>query len=802
MKQEFLFHVKQTLLFHVKHDFRSICATKHVPPPSTCDDGPRLATPIPGNQKPMEENPRTHPSLARSAKTLATLVLAVTGSRGASDAGIDQRVSNLLSRMTLDEKLGQISQSTSMSSPLSESIKLEIRQGRWGSFLNAGSPADRVEAQRIARTQTHLGIPLLFGRDVIHGYHTIFPIPLGQAASWDPELIELAARAAATEASTEGIRWAFAPMVDIARDPRWGRIAESPGEDPYVAAAVAAAVVRGFQGASLDDPSSVAACVKHYAGYGAAEAGRDYNSAWIPEGLLRDVYLPPFYAALEAGAASLMTAFHTLNGVPATGSPFLLRQILRGEWKFNGLVVSDYEAITEMVPHGYVASDRDAARAALRAGVDMEMVSTSYHDHLKSLVADGEVPMEWIDEAVRNTLRLKFRLGLFNEQPAEPRQAHVTPESRALAERLATESAVLLKNEDRLLPLPPSVGSVAVIGPLADSPLDQMGTWVMDARPEDVETPLAALRRMLGDARVHYAPALKNSRDTGKSGFAAALAAARSSDVVLLFLGEEQILSGEARSRAFLNLPGAQEDLVNEIAALGKPVVAVILAGRPLTFHQSAAKLKAVLWAWHPGTMGGPAIADLLFGRTVPSGKLTVTFPRTVGQVPIYYAHLNTGRPATANEAGIPMGDPVDPQGYTSKYIDVDPTPEYPFGYGLSYTDFAYSNLRLSADTIPKDGALKVSADVTNRGAREATEVVQFYVHAEAASVVRPVRLLKGFRRVPLKPGETRTVTFTLAPGDLAFHNQQMQLVTEPGRYRVWIAPDSVRGLAGEFTLQ
>jgi beta-glucosidase len=750
----------------------------------------------------MEDNPRPHPSLTLSAKTLATLVLAVTGSRGASDAGIDQRINDLLSRMTLDEKLGQISQSTSMSSPMSEAIKQEIRQGRWGSFLNAGSPADRVAAQRIARNETRLRIPLLFGRDVIHGYHTIFPIPLGQAASWDPELIELAARTAATEANTEGIRWAFAPMVDIARDPRWGRIAESPGEDPYVAAAIAAAVVRGFQGASLDDPSSVAACVKHYAGYGASEAGRDYNSTWIPEGLLRDVYLPPFWAALDAGAASVMTAFNALNGVPATGNPLLLRQILRGEWKFNGLVVSDYEAITEMVPHGFVASDRDAARVALHAGVDMEMVSTSYHDHLKSLVADGEVPMEWIDAAVRNTLRLKFRLGLFDERPAEARQSRVTPESRALAQRLATESAVLLKNDDGLLPLPASVGSVAVIGPLADSPLDQMGTWVMDARPEDVETPLAALRRMLGDTRVHFAPALKNSRDSGRAGFAAALAAARSSDVVLLFLGEEQILSGEARSRAFLNLPGAQEDLVNEIATLGKPVVAVILAGRPLTFHQTAGKLKAVLWAWHPGTMGGPAIADLLFGRAVPSGKLTVTFPRTVGQVPIYYAHLNTGRPAAANEGGIPMGDPVDPQGYTSKYIDVDPTPEYPFGYGLSYTDFAYTNLHLSAATISKDGRLKASADVTNRGAREATEVVQLYVHAEAASVAQPVRLLKGFRRVSLKPGETRTVTFTIAPGDLAFHNQQMQLVTEPGRYRVWIAPDSVRGLAGEFTLQ
>jgi beta-glucosidase len=704
--------------------------------------------------------------------------------------------------MTLDEKIGQMSQSTSMATPLADSLKEEIRRGRWGSFLNAGSPADRAEAQRIARNESRLGIPLVFGRDVIHGYRTIFPIPLGQAASWDPDLIEQAARTAAMEAGAEGIRWTFAPMLDIARDPRWGRIAESPGEDPYVAGVVGAAMIRGFQGASLADPSSLASCAKHFAGYGAAEAGRDYNSAWIPEGLLRDVYLTPFRTALESGAVTLMTAFNTLNGVPATGNPFLLRQILRGEWKFNGLVVSDYEGIPEMVPHGYVADAQGAAQAALHAGVDMEMVSTAYYDHLKSLVASGQAHVEWIDAAVRNVLRLKFRLGLFDQKPVAPGQASLTAESRALAQRLATESTVLLKNEGHLLPLAESVGSVAVIGPLADSPVDQMGTWVMDGRPEEVETPLAALRRTLGDARVAYAPGLKNSRDTGTAGFDAALAAARRADVVLLFLGEEQILSGEARSRAFLNLPGAQEDLVNQIAKLGKPSVAVILAGRPLVFHQTAAQLKAVLWAWHPGTMGGPAIADLLFGRAVPSGKLTVTFPRTVGQVPIYYAHLSTGRPASADELGIPMGNPTEPKGYTSKYIDVDFTPEYPFGFGLSYSDFEYSSLQLSAPQIARDGEITVSASVTNRGARRAAEVVQFYVHPVAASVAQPVRLLKGAHRVTLNPGETQRVTFTIPARDLAFHNQQMQLVTEPGRYQVWIAPDSVRGLEGEFRLE
>ncbi len=737
----------------------------------------------------------------RTATILTLLMCAMNLAGQTPDTVIEKRIDALLARMTLDEKIGQMSQSTAMAT-LTDPIKQEIRNGRWGSFLNAGSPADRAEAQRIARSESRLGIPLLFGRDVIHGYHTIFPIPLGQAASWDPALIEQAARTAAAEASAEGIRWAFAPMLDIARDPRWGRIAESPGEDPYVGEAAGAAVIRGFQGASLRDPSSVAACVKHFAGYGAAEAGRDYNSAWIPEILLRDVYLPPFRASLSAGAASLMTAFNTLNGVPATGDPFLLRRILRAEWKFDGLVVSDYQAVSQMVDHGYAADDRDAARESLTAGVDMEMVSTAYHDHLKSLLAAGKVSLQQVDEAVRNILRLKFRLGLFDQPIPAAAQSAVTAESLAVARRLATESAVLLKNDGNLLPLPEAVRSVAVVGPLAESPVDQMGTWVMDGRPEDVRTPLASLREMLGDSRVYYAAGLKNSRSVDQSGFAAALDAARKAEIILLFLGEEQILSGEARSRAFLDLPGAQAELVSALAKLGKPMVAIIQAGRPLTFHQTAAQVRAVLWAWHPGTMGGPAIADLLFGRAAPSGKLTVTFPRTVGQVPIYYAHLNTGRPATAAELGIPMGSPVDPKGYTSKYIDVDFTPEYPFGYGLSYTEFEYSNLRLDHPVLPRGGVLKISADIRNRGKRAADEVVQFYVHAVTASVVQPVRLLKGYRRISLRPGETQTVSFTVSPADLAYNDQQMQLVAEPGLYQVWIAPDSLRGLAGEFTLQ
>ncbi len=704
--------------------------------------------------------------------------------------------------MTLDEKVGQMSQSTAMATPISEGIKVEIRAGRWGSFLNAGSPSDRAEAQRIAMRESRLGIPLLFGRDVIHGYKTIFPIPLAQAATWDPELVEQAARQAASEASTEGIRWTFAPMVDIARDPRWGRVAESLGEDPRLAGTLAAAMVRGFQGGSLEDATSVAACAKHFAGYGAAEAGRDYNSAWIPEILLREVYLPPFHAARDAGVATFMTSFNTLNGVPATGNRFLLRRILRDEWHYDGVVVSDYEAVTEMIRHGYAADARDAARKAVNAGVDMEMVSTSYFDHLKPLVESGEVTVGEIDAAVRNILRLKFRLGLFDQSIPPPAEAIPTQASMELAERAANESAVLLKNQGGLLPLHGIGRTLAIVGPLADSPMDQMGTWTMDGRPGDVQTPLAAFRKLLGGEHVRYAAGLRNSRDQSTDGFPAAVAAARGADAAVLFLGEESVLSGEARSRAFLDLPGAQVELVNAIHGTGKPLVVVIMAGRPLAFHDVASKAGAVVYAWHPGSMGGPAIAKLLLGLSEPSGRLPITFPRTVGQVPIYYSHLNTGRPASENELGIPMGNPANPAGYTSKYIDVDFTPEYPFGFGLSYTTVEYSNLRVSSPVLRASQAITVSVDVANRGSRSATETVQLYLRDLVASVAQPVRKLAGFQRIPLKAGERRTVVFTVSAPDLSFYDEHMRLVTEPGRFQVWIAPDAARGLSGEFELR
>ncbi|HSR06586.1 MAG TPA: beta-glucosidase BglX [Bryobacteraceae bacterium] len=737
-------------------------------------------------------------SYCRIAAVLTTVVVL----QAAPPADIEASITALLARMTLDEKIGQMSQSTSMKTPLSEPIKDEIRRGRWGSFINAGSPQDRAEAQRIALKESRLGIPLLFGRDVIHGYRTIFPIPLGQSASWDPDAIEQAARQAAHEAFADGIRWTFAPMIDITRDPRWGRVAEGLGEDPYLASRLAVAMIHGFQSDKLSSAGAIAACAKHYVGYGAAEAGREYNSAWIPEGQLREVYLPPFEAASAAKVATLMPGFNALNGVPATGNLFTLQKILRWEWKFKGMVVSDYTAIPEMIQHGYAANSGDAARKALLAGVDMEMVSTTYFDHLKSLVARGLVDRKAIDAAVRNILRLKFQLGLFDQAPSAGGEAPPASEALETAKRLAAESIVLLKNDTHLLPLSKSEGNIAVIGPLADSPVDQMGTWSMDGRAGDVQTPLAALREKLGNSRVLYSPGLKNSRDLARDGFEDALQKARMAGVVLLFLGEEQILSGEAHSRVFLDLPGAQEALVNEIAKTGVPIVTIILAGRPLTFHQVAAKSTAVLYGWHPGTMGGPAIADLLFGDAVPSGKLPVTFPRTVGQVPIYYAHLPTGRPPSPDELGIPLGNPVNPVGYTSKYVDVDFTPEYPFGYGLSYSAFEYSNLHVSPRKLPAGGHLTLSADVTNTGSREADEIVQLYVHQDVASVSRPVRELKGFRRVHLRPGQKVSVQFELTKRDLAFYNQRMEFVNERGTIHVWIAPDSAHGIEGSFALE
>ena len=733
----------------------------------------------------------SHPKLRNICLT-ALLAIVAPGLRAATPAEIEKKIDALIARMTIEEKLGQMSQK--VFGDLSDKTKEEIRQGRWGSLYSGGTPAQKAEAQRIALKESRLGIPLIYAQDVIHGLTTTFPIPLGQAASWDPELVRQAARVAARETAAAGIHWTFSPMMDIARDPRWGRIAEGFGEDPQLASRMAVAMVRGYQGDSLDAPDSIAACAKHYVGYGAAEGGRDYNTTWIPENLLRDVYLAPFQAAREAGLATYMSAFNNLNGVPASANQFTLRTVLRDEWKFDGFVVSDYTAIAELIPHGYAADAADAALKAIRAGVAMEMVSTAYWDHGKALVANKQLDPKLLDQAVRDILRIKFRLGLFDAKGQFTPAPAAPPTDAALqtAQKLAAESLVLLKNQNGALPLAQSIGKVAVIGPLADSARDQLGTWAMG--PADTaRTPLAALRETLGAARVAYAPGLKNSRDESHDGFAAAVEAARGADTVLLFLGEEASLSGEASSRAYLDLPGAQEALVNEVAQAGKPAIAVIMAGRPLTFHNVAAKTGAVLYAWHPGTMGGPAIADVIFGKMAPAGRLPVTFPRTVGQVPIYYNHLNTGRPPT--ETGRAAEEK-----YQSKYLDVSFTPEYPFGFGLSYTTFAYGSPHLSAPRMRVGGSLTVSAEVSNTGAVEADETVQLYIRQLAASLAQPVRELKDFRRVHLKPGEKQTVEFTLPGSALAFH-KGAQLVTEPGAFQVWIAPDSSAGTPGQFTL-
>ncbi len=727
--------------------------------------------------------------------------------------GVEAWIDEILSRMTLREKIGQMCQ---VNGALKEPEEL-IRKGEVGAFLNVVDPETCNRYQRIAMEKSRLGIPLLMGRDVIHGFRTVFPIPLGQAASWHPELIEEAASIAAKEASSMGINWTFAPMVDVARDPRWGRIAEGGGEDPYLTSQLGRAMVRGFQGEDLSTPDRIAACAKHYVGYGAAEGGRDYNTALIPEGTLRDVYLLPFRACVEAGVASLMSAFNEINGIPATGNEFTLRRILKGEWEFDGFVVSDWGAIAEMVVHGFCSDEKEATFSAIKAGVDMEMASQCYHSHLEKLIDEGRVPIEWIDDAIRRILRIKFRLGLFeNPYVNTSRKSNLLAlKYLEVARKLARESVVLLKNKDQVLPLSDEVRTLAVIGPMADRPTDQMGCWTFDGRPEDVITPLKAiLEKFSRKGEVFFAPGLENPRSESKKGFEEAVRAVRKADVVLLFLGEDANLSGEARCRAFLDLPGSQVELVKAISQEGKPVVAVIMTGRPLTLTDMVEKVDALMIAWHPGTMGGLALAELLFGEDSPSGKLPVTFPRTEGQIPIYYAHKNTGRPPQQVDRMAPMGTPIDFVGFFSGYLDVEPTPLYPFGFGLSYTNFKYENLRisslpdyrtfgfsLSSERIHLGEGLTILVDLQNLGPYAADEVVQLYVRDIVGSVTRPVKELKGFQRVHLEPGERRTIRFTLHTDDLRFYNRDMEFVAEPGRFHLWVGGSSIEGLQAMFEI-
>jgi beta-glucosidase len=737
---------------------------------------------------------------AFSAVTLFAVAMCVTGTshaqQGATPAA-DRFVDSLLAEMTLEEKLGQLTQHTGQWVEGRSQVRAEhlplVRTGGIGSFLNVYGAEYTREVQRIAVEESRLGIPLLFAHDVIHGFRTIFPVPLAQAASWNPDLVRRAARAAATEGAAHGLHWTFAPMVDIARDPRWGRIVEGPGEDPYLGSVLAEAMVRGFQGDDIADPLTMLATAKHFVAYGAADAGRDYNSVDISERTLREVYLPPFHAAVRAGAWSVMGGFNAIAGVPMHAHRHLLRDVLRDEWGFGGILVSDYTAIWELIPHGVAAEPAEAGALALGAGVDVDMVSGVYSNELKSEVRSGSVPQPLVDEAVRRVLRAKVALGLFDDpyrysDPARQEARTLTNEHVALARELARQSLVLLRNEG-VLPLRKDVGTIAVIGPLADDARSALGSWAAAGRPEDAVTVLEGIRRAVSQRTrvVHAKGAEVEGADT--SGFAEAVRMTNHSDAVVLVLGERQDMSGEAASRANIDLPGVQPGLAKAVLAAGKPTAVVLANGRPLTIPWLAEHAPAIVEAWYQGVQMGPAVADVLFGDYNPGGKLPVTFPRALGQVPIFYGHLNTGRP------------PREGEKYTSKYLDVPVTPLFPFGFGLSYTTFSYDSLRLSATSIAASDSLAVSVKVTNTGTRAGDEVVQLYVRDDVASVARPVKELERFRRVRIEPGQSRTVAFTLVRDDFTFWGPEMTRVVEPGTFTVFVGPSSAEGLEAQFTV-
>jgi len=725
-----------------------------------------------------------------------------------SDTRMERFVDSVLAGLTLEEKLGQLTQnvlSAAVTGPqLPEASAADIRAGRIGSFLGTSGAEVTRNLQRVAMEQSRAKIPLLFAYDVIHGFRTIFPTPLAEAASWDPAAVERGARVAAAEGAANGLHWTFAPMVDIARDPRWGRIVEGSGEDPYLGSVMAAARVRGFQGADsttgvahkFRDTLTLIATAKHFVAYGAAEGGRDYNVADVPPRTLREIYLPPFHAAANAGAGSVMASFNELDGVPMHANRDLIDGVLRREWGWDGILVSDYTGVMELLNHGAAADSAEAARISIDAGVDVDMVSTFFLKKLPAEVGAGRVPIAVIDSAVRRVLRAKYERGLFQDpyrysSVARERALTLAPAFVREARDMARRSIVLLKNEGGVLPLRKNLGAIAVIGPLADDSASALGAWAGAGRPQDVVTPLAGIRQAVGaGGRVLYARgAPADTADS--SGFAEAVRVAREADAVVLVIGEREDMSGEAHSRASLDLPGVQSELAQAVyaaaRAAGKPMVVVLMNGRPLSVPWLADNVPAIVEAWHLGVQTGPALADVIFGDFNPGGKLPVSFPRTVGQVPTYYNHKNTGRP------------PVEGIRWNSKYIDVPWTPLWPFGHGLSYTTFAYGPPRISKTEIQPTDSLTVSVDVTNSGTLDGDEVVQVYVRDDAASVTRPVKMLKGFRRVTLRAGERRTLTFTLRPQDLAFYDIRMRHVVEPGTFTVWAAGSSVGGQPVRF---
>ena len=744
---------------------------------------------------------------------------------------IEKRVDALLKQMTLEEKLGQLVQYSDSGyhealtaaeeaapgknpTPHEKVDAMElVASGRLGSLLNTVGQARINALQHEAVEKSRLHIPLMFGADIIHGYKTIYPIPLGLAATFDPELVASVAHISASEARTGGVDWFYSPMVDISRDPRWGRTQEGAGEDPYLGAAMARAYIRGYQQGDLTSPTSVAACVKHFAAYGAAEAGREYNTTDMSQSRLHQIYLPPYKAAVEAGAATFMSAFNALNGVPSSANPYLMQQVLRDNWGFNGFVISDYTAVMELRNHGIALDAATAARKALIAGVDIDMMSHYYDTELPALVKSGQVPMSVVDEAVRRVLRVKFAMGLFEHPYVEATEVtSAVPEHRPLVRKAAAESMVLLQNNPveggvPILPLAASVKKIAVIGPLADNSGEMTGSWGGRRRDPDVVTvkdALEARAKQIGGS-VSYAQGTE-ILGSSEEGFAAAVEAAKPADVVVMALGESSEMSGEAGSRAYLDLPGNQERLLEAIAATGRPIVLLVFSGRPLVLTWAAEHVPAIMEAWFPGTEAGNAIADLLWGDVTPSGKLPMSFPRAVGQEPLYYNQFPTGRPPVNLDLTKP---PTFDSRFFSRYIDVPNDALFPFGYGLSYTQFAYQGVTVSRNAIPlseanhKDahGLVTVTATVRNAGNRAGTEIVQCYVRNLGASLEQPVRSLEGFQRVTLQPGESKKVTFDLGFSELSFFDNTGRAEIEKTDYTVWVGGDSRAAEHAEFRI-
>ena len=781
---------------------------------------------------PAECEPRAAAQTAPPASTQHPVKFTRPSNAQLADPALEARVDRLLRQMTLEEKIGQLVQynDTGEASPVPvananqgamAAVNPEAANhvnamdlaatGRLGSMLNTIGAEHTNTYQHLAVDKSRLHIPLLFGADVIHGFRTIYPVPLGLAASFDPELVVALSHMAAEEATTAGVRWFYSPMVDISRDPRWGRTVEGAGEDAYLGAAMARAYIRGYQGDSLSKPGSVAASVKHFAAYGAAEAGREYNTTDMSEIRLRQDYLPPYQAAVEEGAATIMSAFNSLNGVPASANPFLLNRILRGEWGFNGFVVSDYTAVMELMNHGIALDPATATRKAITAGVDVDMMSHFYDTQLPALIRSGQVPMAIVDEAVRRVLRVKFATGLFEHPYVEGVEVKGAASAhRPLVRQAAEESFVLLQNDKladgaQVLPLTPARKRVALIGPLADDKGDMVGAWAGAGNEGDIVTlrqALAQRAQQLGTTLLYTEGTEIES--TSQAGFSAAIEAARAADVVILALGESGAMSGEAGSRAHLDLPGNQQQLLEAVVATGKPVVLLIFSGRPLLLEWAARHVPAILEVWFPGTEAGNAITNVLYGDVPPSGKLPMSFPRATGQEPLYYNQLPTGRPPTGIDLSKPSGDGTR---FFSRYIDVANSALFPFGFGLSYSNFAYKDVQVSTNRILLAQALKnrttplleATAIVTNTGERTATEVVQCYVRNLGASIEQPVRSLKGFRRVTLAPGESKRISFPLGFKELSFINMESEPAIEATHYTVWIGGSSLASQETNF---